>query len=125
MMEMQIEGNMVSDDDGGGSSGEDGLGREQGPEAKGRIRAASAASRKRQTRTQSRTIIEVVDDNDDVSSDEFLDLPGSLPRNSFGYDNSDYEPVMRNSSLTLDSANTKSNSNQKGKRGGKKGTISN
>ena len=33
----------------------------------------------------SKTTIELVDDNDDVSSDEFLDHPGSLPRNSFDY----------------------------------------
>ena len=58
----------------------------------------------------------MLDDNDDVSSDEFLDLPGSLPRNSFGYDNSDYEPIMRNSSLTLE---TYSGSNKQKLKGGK------
>ena len=72
---------MVSDDDGEGES-------EEEPVMKGRHqsirgRTESAVSRKKM-RTQSKTIIEMADD--DVSSDEFLDNPGSLPRNSFGYD---------------------------------------
>ena len=75
-------------------------------------------------RAQSKTIIEMVDENDDVSSDEFLDLPGSLPRNSFGYEYSDGEGIIRNSSLTLESAQTKSSPRHGSKKGGKKKGIS-
>ena len=60
------------------------------------------------------------DDNDDVSSDEFLDMPGSLPRNSFGYCNSDYEPIMRTSSFTLESSSSNKGQNGAGKKSIKK-----
>ena len=82
MIEMQIEGNMVSDDDGEGDSEEEHMAKGRKPSMR---RTESAVSKKRM-RAQSKTIIEMVDENDDVSSDEFLDNPGSLPRNSFGYD---------------------------------------
>ena len=81
MIEMQIEGNMVSDDDGEGDSEEEIAVKGRHQSIRGRTE--SAISKKRM-RAQSKTIIEMVDD--DVSSDEFLDNPGSLPRNSFGYD---------------------------------------
>ena len=64
----------------------------------------------------------MVDENDDVSSDEFLDMPGSLPRNSFGYDQSDPgDPVIRNSALTLASAESGATprTRYRGKKGGK------
>ena len=118
MIEMQIEGNMVSDDDGEGDS-------EEEPMAKGRkqsMRRTESAVSKKRMRAQSKTIIEMVDENDDVSSDEFLDNPGSLPRNSFGYDQSDQtgDPYIRDSALTLESAQRKSESTRyKGKKGGK------
>ena len=108
MMEMSVEGNMVSDDESGESSVDGGLVKEQGPEAKKRILTASVASRKKQAKALVKTIIETIDDNDDVSSSEYLDLPGSLPRNSFVYDHSKQEPAMQNSGLTLENANTTS-----------------
>ena len=73
----------------------------------------------------------MLDDNDDVSSDEFLDHPGSLPRNSFGYDASDYDPIMRNSSLTLETCSRspkqklKGGKGSKGSKGINKGTVLN
>ena len=73
-------------------------------------------------RAQSKTIIEMVDENDDVSSDEFLDLPGSLPRNSIGYDQSDQtgDPYIRNSALTIsEQSGATPRTRYKGKKGGK------
>ena len=126
MMEMQVEGNLVSDDDDEeekDSSFDESrsLSKEQELTAKRKEQYRTGSRKKLQQ--HSKTIIEMVDDNDDVSSDEFLDHPGSLPRNSFGYDQSDYEPIMRNSSLTLESAVTKSNNNHKGKKSIKKGAL--
>jgi len=134
MIEMHTEGNMVSDDDEedkeSSVNDEGNQGKEQSTNKRTmstRKVLSEGKDSKNNKRRVSKKIIEMnYDDNDDVSSDEFLDHPGSLPRNSFGHDTSDLEPIMRDSSLTLESfANSNRTSNRlssgKGKKGVRKG----